>query len=295
MKLVSSRKLALTVALGGGLAGATACGLDAVGSFELPTSPGTDAMAVLPPGVVPDASAAEAGDAASEAAVVACSLADGGGNGALCGGNCVDLARNHDNCGGCGLACPGSSACEGSCVAVAAALDKLRYELPCGIAAGAFCSSSPPAAKVVTLTGTASASYALTLRMRGVVEQKSYAVAVAGAASGTNAAFFITAGTPALDLWNTYLLKFSSPVALVYLNSGSSLHSYADAIDYTTTMQAAAGATVTLDSESPDSSIVRNRDQASGAAIVIAGVSPAPQPFDGQFVQVDVVSVALSP
>jgi len=39
---------------------------------------------------------------------------------------------------------------------------------------------------------------------------------------------------------------------------------------------------------------VENVD-ASGTPFVVPGVAPAPAPYDGQFVQVDVVSVARAP
>jgi hypothetical protein len=287
-------------ALAVGVIGATACGIDAVGSLEV-VVPGVDPMPV-PPGADGsggdpfEASAGEAGDASSEAAAVACPLGDGGTTGVLCAGNCVDLTRNHENCGACAQPCPGSSACEGTCVAVAVALDALRYEVPCTDNGSPYCKSgSAPAPKVATLTGTASKSYTLTLRVRGVVEQKSYSSVVAGTATGTNAAFFITSGNPASDGWNSYLLAVSSPAMTAYLNRGSSNHDYVDGIDYTTAVTAAAGATVTLDSSSSDSYIVKNRDQATGAAIVIPVIKPAPQAFNGQFLQVDVLGVSLAP
>ena len=137
--------------------------------------------------------------------------------------------------------------------------------------------------------------YALALRVRGVVEQKSYSSVVAGTAAGTNAGFFIASGNPGGDGWNAYLFKVSTPPMAAYLNKGSSTHEYVDGIDYSVTVAAAAGATVTLDSSSSDSYIVKNRDQTTGAAIVIAVIKPAPQAFNGQFVQVDVESVSLGP
>ena len=179
---------------------------------------------------------------------------------------------------------------------MASGLDTMRYELPCLDSLSPYCyAGSPPAPKSATLTGSTGKLYALTVRVRGVVEQKAYSSAVAGSATGTNAAFFITSGAYAGDGWNSYKLNVSSPAMTAYLNSGASGHDYVDAVDYTTTFAAAAGSTITLDSDSTDSYIVKNRDDATGAAIVIPGVKPAPQAFNGQFVQIDVVSVSLSP
>ena len=127
-----------------------------------------------------------------------------------------------------------------------------------------------------------------------MVEQKTYANAVAGSAHGTKANFFIVGGTPANDLWNTFSLQVSAPAKTAYLNSGASNHDYVDAIDYRALLSANAGAAVTLNAASTDDLMARNRDQA-GAAIVIPGINPAPAAFDGQFIQVDIDSVSLAP
>lgn len=70
--------------------------------------------------------------------------------------------------------------------------------------------------------------------------------------------------------------------------------SYVDGIDYVARLDAKAGAIITLSSASIDNLIAKNLDQA-GTAIVVSGVAPAPAAFNGQFVQVDVDSVVLTP
>jgi hypothetical protein len=225
-----------------------------------------------------------------------CALGDGGA-GVLCGGKCVNTARNHENCGGCGLACPKSSACDGACVVVAKTLEGMRYEIPCmDNPLGAFCNggSPPPAAKTITLKGTTGKSYVIGIRVRGVVEQNSYSGMTAGGAQGTNAAFFVFDGAVTNDNWNTYSLAVSSPAKTAFLNSGATGHAYVDGIDYTARLDANAGATITLSSASIDSLIAKNLDQA-GTPIVIPGIPPAPAAFKGQFVQVDVETVMLAP
>jgi hypothetical protein len=289
------------------LAGMIACGFDGKGSGSGgAAAPGTDGSS-LPGtggegGSLPGADGApgtdgggngDGGDAANPSN--ACTR-DGGGAGILCGSECVDPTRDHEHCGSCSNGCNVTSACEGTCVAVASALDGLRYEYPCLDSASPYCNGgSAPAAKIVTLTGTAGKSYVMTVRFRGVLEQKTYNGEMSANAQGTNAAFFVAGGSPANDLWNAYLLQVTSPPRTFYLNGGASGHSYVDPIDYTAKITVAAGATLTLDSSSSDGSIVRNRDQANGDAIVIPVIKPAPQAFNGQFVQIDVVTVSLTP
>ena len=64
-------------------------------------------------------------------------------------------------------------------------------------------------------------------------------------------------------------------------------------IDATFTVRVRAGATVVLFASSVDGrrSQIRNRDDA-GVAIVPPDVAPAPGAFDGQFLQLDVLSVS---
>lgn len=286
------------------VAGAFACGFDGVGSLDAPGPGGPAGEAGVGPGSEgggPEgqdgATTGEGGSTSGDAgdASTACTR-DGGGAGVTCGAECVDTAHNRLHCGGCSVACNETSACEGSCVSVASALHGLRYELPCLDGNSPYCNAgNTPAAKVVTIAGTAGKSYTVTIRVRGVVEQKTYNGEMTGNAQGTNAAFFVAGGSPANDLWNAYSFKIATPSKTFYLNGGSSGHDYVDAVDYTAAIIAAAGTSVTLDASSSDSNIARNRDQANGTAIIIPSIKPAPQAFNGQFVQIDVLTVAPAP
>lgn len=175
---------------------------------------------------------------------------------------------------------------------VAAALDGLRWELPCVTNTTAELCTTPAGDPTVSaaLTGTAGASYDVTLRFRGVVEPKTYT-------GGARTGWFQTGGTPASDTANIYRLTVSNPAQTFYVNAGTTRASnalYCEAFDYQATVRAAAGATFTLQAQPLDALQIRNRDQA-GTAIVVAGVPPAPQAYAGQFVQMDVVSVAKAP
>lgn len=145
-----------------------------------------------------------------------------------------------------------------------------------------FCASSTSASAIII--GQPGATYNVTLRFRGVVEQKTYT-------GGTNdGAFYQIGGTPAVDTYNIYSLAISNPAQTVYLNRGSSGQTRSYGIDYTKTIQMATGATVTLLSQSIDSQEIKNKDGV-GSPISVSGVTVVSQPYDGQFIQMDVVSI----
>ena len=61
------------------------------------------------------------------------------------------------------------------------------------------------------------------------------------------------------------------------------------------TIRVSGGATITMAaSNGTDTALLIDRD-AAGSPIVVPGVSPAPMPFDGQVIQMDVVSVTPVP
>ena len=256
---------------------------------DAPTDAPTDAPADAPVDAPTDAPA-DAADGGS------CARADGGA-GLLCNGTCVDPTTDHDHCGGCSP-CAGSAACEsGTCVPVAIVLEGFRHEQPCTDGNRPFCGTSKTVTnKSVSLTGTAGKTYALVVRVRGVVEQKTINGATAGGATGTNSGFFVVGGTPAggVDKWNTYSLAIAAPATKVFFNAGASGHTYSDCVDYLATVQAAANTMVTFTCDPGDALEAPNLDQAL-RPIVIPGIAPAPQAFDGQFLQLDVQSVRTVP
>ena len=66
------------------------------------------------------------------------------------------------------------------------------------------------------------------------------------------------------------------------------------AIDYQETVRASGGATFTLSAQSIDDGQIKNRDDSS-TPIPVPGVPPFPATYDGQFIQMDVVSVTPVP
>jgi hypothetical protein len=134
--------------------------------------------------------------------------------------------------------------------------------------------------------GDPTVTYNLTFRFRGVVEQKTYN-------GGTNdGAFFQIGGAPAGDGYNVYKLTISSPAQTYYLNRGTSGQTLCYPIDYQKTLPVNGGATVTLFADSVDNNEVWNSstNPPVQTPISVPGITSPTQPFNGQFVQMDVLS-----
>ncbi len=174
-----------------------------------------------------------------------------------------------------------------TCTPVAVSLSGQRWQIPCGTDASAsVCNCTDPAVQMATLGGAPGAQYDVALHFRGVVEEKTY---TGGMADG----FWYTGGSPAGDNWNVYRLDISDPAQTFFLNSGSSGLFYCVGLDYTRTVRVKTGAMVTLTALAIDNAEIKNIDS-GGTPIVVPGVPPAPSPYNGQFVQMDVASVTLA-
>lgn len=163
-------------------------------------------------------------------------------------------------------------------------LDGLRWELPClDDEDPSICVCASRVQKSVTVAGPSGARYRVSMRFRGVVEEKTYT-------GGTNdGAHWQVDGMWDGSDWNLYSLDISSPLQRYFLNRGTSGRYVCVPIDYTKDVEVDVGATVLLDAISIDAREIRNIDGAS-KPIVIPGVPPAPKAFDGQFIQMDVVA-----
>lgn len=177
---------------------------------------------------------------------------------------------------------------EGSCQNVAGTLAGLLWELPCASDLGGNVCSTVPGTNVSTqLGGTAGITYDVKLHFRGVVEQKTYN---GGCSDGS---YWLTGGASNGDGYNVYRLTISSPPQTFYLNRGSSNITRSWALDFTQTIRIDAGATVTLFADTVDNQEIENKD-AQNQPISVSNVSVA-QPYNGQFIQMDVESVEADP
>jgi hypothetical protein len=170
-------------------------------------------------------------------------------------------------------------------------LNGLRWELPCREprTANVVCTCDNDRVVSTSFGGAPGDRYLVTLRFRGVVETKDY---VGGVAVGE---YFQIGGTPRRDdNWNAYALEISSPPGTYYINRGVTGLYRCFAIDYTAVVRVDGGATLTLRSSAYDGREIMNVDE-RGLPFVIPGVPPAPSPYDGQFIQVDVVAAEPAP
>ena len=167
---------------------------------------------------------------------------------------------------------------------IAASLSGLRWELPCHAhVSNEVCSTDNELSLQTALKGDPATSYAVRLRIRGVLEEKSYS-------GGTPLGKFTLGGKPESDDWNTYAMTVSAPPQTLYLNPGVSGLYYCFLLDETVTLTMRGGAVVRLWAEVYDAQQITNRGE-NGSAILVPGVKPFPAAFDGQFAQVDVLDV----
>lgn len=176
-----------------------------------------------------------------------------------------------------------------------ASIDGYRFEFACkGIAPETFKSGATCESAVVTgdpkktdnfkaekiFEGEKGKRYKVTLRIRGVVEPMMYKD---GKMDGEH---FYIGGEPNNATYNIYKIAISSPPSHYFLNRQDKVGHKIFTIDYTKTIEIDGGAAVTFVGDGQNGQMIANFDK-----LVVPDVAPAPKPFHGQFVQVNVVSV----
>ena len=136
---------------------------------------------------------------------------------------------------------------------------------------------------IATLEGE-TATYDVTLRVRGVVETSPYD-------GGVDLGPVHQDGGPTSG-FNTFALQVSEPPHTYWLNVGNA-DFWTFGVDYTFTLPVADGATLRVYGNSGgDSCGLRNLDE-FGVPTVVPDIPPAPAPAEGQFLQLDVVDIQL--
>jgi hypothetical protein len=182
---------------------------------------------------------------------------------------------------------------------VAATLVDMRLEVPCANPKfnndtechwdPALLQTADPAWKlkrelVRTFGGKTRCFYEVTLRVRGVVEPKNF---VGGTVKFDH---FQTGGTPVKNDYNFYSLHVSDPEATYTFNRNEQkVGHYTFPIDYQVAIRIRGRAKLTMGAYDSNDVAIANHDH-----FVVPGVPPAPLPFDGQFFQLDVVTVKAS-
>lgn len=174
-------------------------------------------------------------------------------------------------------------------------IDGYRFEFPCKQALsgkpnpGANCSSALVTGNPKTTDqfthektfgGEKGKKYKVTLRFRGVVEPMMYKN---GKMDGD---YFYIGGEPNNATYNIYKISVASPESHYFLNRQDKVGHRVFTIDYTKTIEIEGGSKITFHGNGQNGALISN-----GAHLVVPGIPPAPMPFNGQFVQIDVLDV----
>ena len=193
------------------------------------------------------------------------------------------------------LALPLSRTTAADAASPASSIEGFRFEFPCkepmpenpkegadGISA--LVTGDPKTTDNFTFKrkfgGEAGRRYKVTLRFRGVVEPMMYK---GGQQVGE---YFYIGGEKDNATYNVYQISVSSPKSHFFLNRQDKVGHRIFTIDYTQTIEIDGGAEIVFHGDGQNGRMITNFKK-----LVIPGVAPAPEPFNGQFIQVDVVDV----
>jgi hypothetical protein len=167
-----------------------------------------------------------------------------------------------------------------------AALDGLAVVLPCitALSNGWGCSiDAAPDVQTRTVDGDPATTYAVTLRVRGVIEQN-------GFDNGAPLGAAYEGGNETNASWAVFRIDVSDPPEHYFLNPGAAGTQHCFVLDYAVELPVAGGAEVVLTADGGDTAQTLNID-ASGTPLSVPGAI-VKQPYDGQWVQIDVEAVA---
>jgi hypothetical protein len=178
---------------------------------------------------------------------------------------------------------------------IAASIDGYRYEFPCkdpmpehpkpgadGVSARA---TDDPATNdkftdVRKFGGEPGKRYKVTIRVRGVVEPMMYKN---GQMDGE---YFYIGGEPNNATYNIYQLTVSAPESHFFFNRQDKVGHLIFTIDYTKTIEVEGGATLTFHGDGQNGRMITNFSK-----LVVPEIPPAPEPYNGQFIQLNVIDV----
>ena len=206
----------------------------------------------------------------SGAAGVGASGAGGSGNGGAAAGS-------------------GGLAGSGGASSPAAALHEFRFECPCKPApadhtSDGNCNVTPQTDRqtiVKTMGGDPGIVYDVTLRVRGLTEPNTYRD---GTRRGDR---FYIGGTTSSPGYTSYMMTVADPPEHYFFNYNATTGHVHFTLDYQVTVKVRGGSQVTFDVDG-DGSVPDGHQVANFDDVVVPGVPPAPMPYDGQFIQLDV-------
>ncbi len=140
----------------------------------------------------------------------------------------------------------------------------------------------------VTFGGDPGVVYDVTIQIRGLTEPKDFS------GGEVQESHFQIGGTPGTNDYNIYAIEVGDPAQVYTVNRNEmGVGHYTFVMDYTVTIPIAAGASVILSMSDPNDQAIANPGGASGSAdpFVVPDIPPFPDPFYGQFIQMDVLAV----
>lgn len=141
---------------------------------------------------------------------------------------------------------------------------------------------------LVVFGGDPAVVYDVEIRLRGLVEPKTFT------GGEVWAEHFQLGGTPDVNDYNIYAIDVADPAQRYTLNRNAmSVGHYTFVIDYTVTIPIRGGTEVRLTMIDPNNIAIANPGGSSGSAdpFVVPEIPPFPDPFYGQFIQMNVLSV----
>jgi hypothetical protein len=141
---------------------------------------------------------------------------------------------------------------------------------------------------VVVFGGDPSVVYDVEIRIRGLSEPKDFS------GGEVQAEHFQIGGTPGTNDYNIYSITVEEPMNVYTVNRNEmGTGHYTFVMDYTVTIPIHGGTMVTMAMMDPNNQAIANPGGASGSVdpFVVPEIPPFPDPFYGQFIQMDVVSV----
>ena len=193
------------------------------------------------------------------------------------------------------VAAPSLHAQSKDLLSVASSIDGFRFEFPCkdpmpenpkegadgfsGLVKGDPKTTDNFTVKKI-FGGEKGKRYKVTLRFRGVVEPMMYK---GGQQVGE---YFYIGGEKNNGTYNVYQISVASPKAHYFLNRQDAVGHRIFAVDYTQTLEIDGGSEIVFFGDGQNGRLITNYKK-----LVVPEVPPAPQPYNGQFIQVNVVDV----
>lgn len=185
-----------------------------------------------------------------------------------------------------------------SLLAIASSFDKFRFECPCidpdhfGLDKIDNCNNAPEVERQTytkQLAGDATVVYDVKLRVRGNTEPNTY---VKGKLD-PNGRFYVGGETSAPG-YSAYMLTVADPKQVYFFNYNPTTSHMHFLIDYEVTIPMRGGTTLTFQVNG-GKSVPDGHDASNRERLVVPGIAPDPEPYNGQLVQFDVVSVDARP